>query len=51
MYKKENIEFTFLQTQQMDEERIKLGWKLDTAEYNYFKEYAAMSDIDIEDLF
>ena len=51
MYKKENIEFTLLQTQQMDEERIKLGWKLDTAEYNYFKEYAAMSDIDIEDLF
>lgn len=51
MYKTENVEFTFLQTQEMDNERIKLGWKLDNINQNYLKKYSSMSKLDIGNLF
>ena len=40
MYNSEDIEFTFLQTEKMDKERINLGWKLEDNGFPYFSEYA-----------
>lgn len=50
MYEKKSIGFVFLQTQQMDEERIRLGWELDITKCHYLKEYSAMSEKMIMDL-
>ncbi len=39
MYNSDGIEFAFLQTEPMDEERVKLGWKLEEGFFPYLKVY------------
>ena len=50
MSEKKDIEFIFLQTQCMDEERLKLGWALDSTKFNYLRELSSMSEKNVKDL-
>ncbi len=37
LYEKEDVEYTFIQTEPMEEERIKMGWGLDPKSFPYVK--------------
>ncbi|MBQ3235621.1 MAG: glycosyltransferase [Clostridia bacterium] len=43
LYKMEGVDFCFLQTEEMTEERVKLGWKINESEYPYFKDASTLS--------
>lgn len=50
MSEKKNIEFIFLQTQRMDEERLKLGWALDNTKFNYLRDISRISEKNVKEL-
>ena len=50
MYQTDGVEFSFLQTQRMDEERVKLGWSLDSSKIPYLFDYETSSKSEIRQL-
>ena len=40
LYNTEGVDFLFIQTEKMEEERVKMGWGIDTSSIPYVKNYA-----------